>query len=63
MKYISWVSTHPDSKERAEYIINRIDKEIKYSRPILSLSTWNELKNNLTENQKPLHIKIFFLLA
>lgn len=52
MKHISWVSTHPDSRERAEYITKRIDKENKYSQLILSLSTWHELKKNLNENQK-----------
>jgi predicted Zn-dependent protease len=53
MKYFSWASTHPDSKERAEYIINRIDNETKYSTPILCLSTWYELKNNLNKSRKP----------
>lgn len=52
LKFISWASTHPDSKERAEYIMNRAEKGTKYSQQILSLDTWVVLKNILIENQK-----------
>ena len=47
--YLSWLSTHPDSKERAEYVI-------KYSRgkkvafqPIVTNATWEKLKEKLRD--------------
>lgn len=47
MKYLSWTSTHPDSKERAEYIIEYSkNKKTKYE-PILSMDTWGKLKEKL----------------
>jgi len=49
MKYLSWISTHPDSRERAEYIIAYSkDKAVK-RRPILAQETWDELKTRLRE--------------
>ena len=48
-EYLKWVSNHPASKERAEYIIEHSkNKLIKYE-PILSIETWNKLKIELTE--------------
>lgn len=48
-EYLTWISNHPDSKERAEYIIEHSkNKLIKYE-PILSIETWNKLKIELTE--------------
>lgn len=49
MKYLSWTSTHPDSKVRAEYIIEYSrNKSTKYE-PILSAETWGKLKEKLIE--------------
>lgn len=46
-KYLTWISTHPESKERAEYIIEYSkDKKTDYEK-VLSLKTWNELKEEL----------------
>lgn len=48
-KYLTWISTHPDSKERAEYIIEYSkDKENEY-KPILSNETWDKLKAALKD--------------
>ncbi len=48
-KYLTWISTHPDSKERAEYIIDyRKDKIMDYV-PILSNETWKRLKSEIKE--------------
>ncbi|MCL3781448.1 M48 family metallopeptidase [Prolixibacteraceae bacterium JC049] len=51
MKYLSWARTHPDSKERAEYIITHTAKyyENRSSNyeQILSMNTWKTLKENL----------------
>lgn len=44
IKYLTWISTHPDSKDRAEYIIEYSKgKETEY-KPILSNETWDKLK-------------------
>lgn len=48
-KYLTWVSTHPDSKERAEYIIDcSRDKKVKYE-AILTNATWDKMKEKLRE--------------
>lgn len=49
MKYLSWISTHPDSKERAEYIIEYSKDKVIIAEPILTPETWSELQNNLSE--------------
>ena len=46
-KYLTWVSTHPESKERAEYIIEYSkDKKSKFEL-ILTNETWTNLKVKL----------------
>jgi len=48
-KYLTWISTHPESKERAEYIIEYSkDKKVKYE-AILTNDTWDKMKEKLTE--------------
>lgn len=48
-KYLTWISTHPDSKDRAEYIIEYSKgKETEY-KPILSNETWDKLKAELKD--------------
>jgi beta-barrel assembly-enhancing protease len=48
-KYLTWISTHPDSKDRAEYIIEYSKgKETKY-KPILSNEAWDKLKAALKD--------------
>jgi predicted Zn-dependent protease len=48
-QYLSWISTHPDSKERAEYIIEYSkDKKTKYT-SVLKSDTWCKLKEKLSE--------------
>lgn len=44
-KHLSWVSTHPESKERAENIIAYAKGKIKKRNPVLSAQTWNTLKS------------------
>lgn len=43
-KYLSWVSTHPDSKERGEYIIEYGKGKVTKSQPIIAKSTWQKLQ-------------------
>lgn len=48
-KYLTWISTHPDSKDRAEYIIEYSKgKEPEY-KPILANETWDKLKAALKD--------------
>ena len=48
-KYLSWISTHPESKERAEYIIEYSkDKKGTYE-PVLSRDTWDKLKEKVAK--------------
>lgn len=44
VRYITWLSTHPDSKERAEYIIAESKGKSKETKPILADITWQRLK-------------------
>ncbi len=51
MEYLSWISTHPDSKERAEYIIEySLDKVIE-STSLLSDKDWKKLLVETDEEQ------------
>lgn len=50
MGYLGWISTHPDSKERAGYIIGHSQQKQAEYKEIISGETWNELKRIL-ENQ------------
>jgi len=48
-KYLTWLTTHPDSKERAEYIVEYgKDKKTKYE-VIMTVDTWEKLKEKLKE--------------
>ena len=49
MKYMSWTSTHPDSKERAEYIIAYSKNKATTYESVLTTSTWEQLKVALVE--------------
>ncbi|MBM3418882.1 MAG: M48 family metallopeptidase [Bacteroidetes bacterium] len=46
-KYLTWISTHPDSKERAEYIIEYGKGKKTQYKPVLSIDTWDKLKTTL----------------
>jgi predicted Zn-dependent protease len=48
-KYFTWISTHPDSKERAEYIIEYSKDKLKDYKSILSNETWDKLKAELKD--------------
>ncbi len=47
--YLSWISTHPLSKERAEYIIEYCDKTPITFQPVLLEGTWDYLQEVLNE--------------
>lgn len=48
-EYLTWISTHPVSKERAEYIIEYSKNKLTDYEPILSTETWERLKIELNE--------------
>lgn len=48
-KYLTWISTHPDSKERAEYISEYSKGKFTDFKPILSNETWSQLKEVLKD--------------
>jgi predicted Zn-dependent protease len=48
-KYFSWISDHPDTKERVDYIRRTIsDRHIK-NRILLDSNSWNSLKKKIQE--------------
>jgi predicted Zn-dependent protease len=46
-RYLNWISTHPDSKERARYIRNASKKTKWKTKSVLTDSQWSELKEKL----------------
>lgn len=48
-KYLTWISTHPDSKDRAEYIIEYSKDKLTDYKPILTNETWEKLKEELKD--------------
>lgn len=48
-KYLTWISTHPESKERAEYIIEYSKGKLTDYIQILSNETWDKLKAELKD--------------
>jgi predicted Zn-dependent protease len=49
-KYTYWISTHPESEDRAKYILNKIKgKKIK-SKKILTDKSWEKFKEQIKEN-------------
>lgn len=48
-KYSIWISTHPDSKERAKYIIEYSKNDLTDYKPILTIQTWDKLKKELKD--------------
>lgn len=49
VKYLSWINTHPDAKERAEYIVEYSKNKTAIFKPVLSDSTWVNLKNEVNK--------------
>ncbi|WP_186757255.1 M48 family metallopeptidase [Echinicola salinicaeni] len=44
MRYITWISTHPNSNDRAQNIIEYQEGNLVISEPILDNATWKEIK-------------------
>lgn len=43
-EYLTWISTHPDSKERSEYILDQVHQKTGRYGHLLSEGTWVKLK-------------------
>lgn len=48
-RYFTWISTHPDPKNRAEYILSHAKGKPVNSRPVLTQNTWEGLKAGLLD--------------
>jgi len=48
-KYLIWMSTHPDSEERAKYIMEKIKGVEVAFKPVLTEERWLEVKSRLVE--------------
>jgi predicted Zn-dependent protease len=48
-KCLTWISTHPDSKERAEYIFEYSKDKLTDYKPILNNEAWVKLKEELKD--------------
>jgi predicted Zn-dependent protease len=44
---LTWISTHPDSKERAKYILDYGKNKVHPFKPPLSNSTWEMMRSSL----------------
>lgn len=49
MKYMSWVSTHPDSKDRSEYIIEYSKDRVIQTEPVISAVTFEKMKSTISD--------------
>lgn len=49
MQYLEWVSTHPETQDRAEYIIEYSDYKLEGDGAVLADTTWALLKLKLQE--------------
>lgn len=50
LKYVSWLGTHPDSKERANYIVEYSSDKHTDFESVISDATWSKLKEELKSN-------------
>lgn len=48
-KHLSWISTHPDSEERAGYVLELAGKKHRSFKPVLSQAAWEEFKESLNK--------------
>jgi beta-barrel assembly-enhancing protease len=51
-QYLSWINTHPDSKERAKYILAHCNKMAVKAKPVLAADSFSQLKKLLQLQKK-----------
>jgi predicted Zn-dependent protease len=49
MEGLSWISTHPATKERAQYILKYSKNKLKKSEKVLAKGTWESMQKSLKE--------------
>lgn len=47
--YLSWISTHPESEERAGYLIKSVEDKKIVEEPVLTEEVWRKLKEDIKE--------------
>ncbi len=52
---LAWISTHPASQERAEYIIDAIKTKKTYYQPVVSKETWSSLKKKIAHLEESVY--------
>lgn len=52
-EYLSWISTHPDSRERGEYVISYAGEKTYDAGPVLDEETWNRIREELEAGDLP----------
>ncbi len=50
-KQLTWISTHPDSRERADYIVAYSKNIINNYRPVLSTESWKKIQSEIKKDQ------------
>jgi len=48
---LEWLSTHPSSKERTEYVLEEIGKRTLSNESVLHATTWEKLKSSVAINK------------
>jgi len=48
-KYLTWLSTHPNSKERSKTVLKKINKKQRDYTKVIKESTWKNLQQQLLE--------------
>lgn len=48
-KYLTWISTHPGSEERASYLIDAIGKKVIHEKPVLTGDFWRRLQEHVKQ--------------
>jgi len=51
MKYLTWISTHPDTEIRVEYIVKHARNRNVENSPILNCDTWYKIKEIITKQE------------
>lgn len=51
MEKLAWISSHPASKERAEYIAEHAENFPQYSNAALKPVTWDKILNNIQDDE------------
>lgn len=51
--YLSWISTHPDSRERGEYVIDYAGEKTYDAGPVLEGETWKRIREELQAESIP----------